>query len=401
VCAKSRASIGRGNQAIKERFVMGSYHGGGGKQAEAAGELTELAQVASEHTPESVERALAAAREELGMDVAFVSECTESRLVFRKLIGGAESFGWREGESIPLDDTYCRLLMEGRLPHVIPDAKSDERVKWLDVTGEADIGSYVGAAIRFSDGRLYGTLCVLSHSPDPSLNERDAMFVRVLARMVADQLEREELELKNWRLQIEAVGVRALLAALEARDGYTGEHSAAVVELSASVGHSLGLSEGEVANVKQAAMLHDLGKIGVPDSILNKQGPLKEEEWKMMQEHSVIGERIVASIEDLAHLAPIIRATHERWDGKGYPDGLSGEQIPLASRIVFACDAWHAMNSERPYRKALSSEEMIEELAKNAGQQFGPGVVQALMEVLKTHRLQAPSRGTETSETGR
>ena len=105
--------------------------------------------------------------------------------------------------------------------------------------------------------------------------------------------------------------------------------------------------------------------------------------------------------ESATHLVPINRATHERWDGKGYPDGLSGEQIPLASRIVFACDAWHAMISERPYRKALSSEAMIEELEKNAGQQFDPGVVQALREVLKTHRLQQPSRGTETIETGR
>jgi len=364
------------------------YHGVDGKQAEAAGELSELAQAASERTPESVERALAAAREELGMDVAFVSECTDSKLVFRNLVGDAESFGWREDEGIPFDDTYCRLLMEGRLPNVIPDAESDGRVKGLDVTGEADIGSYVGVPIKFSDGRIYGTLCVLSHSPAPSLKERDAMFVRVLARMVADQIEREELELKNWRLQIEAVGVRALLAALEARDGYTGDHSAAVVELSASVTRSLGLSEEEVANVKQAAMLHDLGKIGIPDSILNKQGPLDEEEWRVMQKHPVIGERIVASIEDLAHLVPIIRAAHERWDGKGYPDGLSGEQIPLASRIVFACDAWHAMISDRPYRKALSSEAMIEELEKNAGQQFDPGVVQALMEILNPHRPQ-------------
>ena len=95
--------------------------------------------------------------------------------------------------------------------------------------------------------------------------------------------------------------------------------------------------------------------------------------------------------ESATHLAPINRATHERWDGKGYPDGLSGEQIPLASRIVFACDACYAMISERPSRKALSSEAMIEELEKNAGQQFDPGVVQVLKVILKTHCLQAPS----------
>ena len=365
---------------------------GGEKQADAAGELSELAQLASERTPETVERALAAAREGLGMDVAFVSECANSRLIFRNLVGDAKSFGWREGEDIPLDDTYCRLLMEGRLPNVIADAKRDERVTFLDVTGEAAIGSYVGVPIRFSDGHLYGTLCALSHSSDPSLEERDALFVRVLARIVAEHLEREELELKNWRLQIETTGVKALLAALEARDGYTGEHSAAVVELSVSVARSLGLSEEEVTNVKQAALLHDIGKIGIPDSILNKQGPLDEAKWRVMQKHPLIGERIVASIEDLAHLAPIIKATHECWNGKGYPDGLKGEQIPLASRIIYACDAWHAMISDRPYREALSSEAMIEELKKNTGQQFDPRVVQVLREVLKDHRLHSPNQ---------
>jgi response regulator RpfG family c-di-GMP phosphodiesterase len=362
---------------------MDNYAGRGGEQAYAAGELFELAQVASERTPHTVERALAAAMEVLNMDVAFVSECADTKLIFRNLVGDAESFGWRESEGIPLDDTYCRLLVDGRLPNMIPDSKSDARVKWLDVTGEANIGSYVGVPIRFSDGRLYGTLCALSHSSDPLLEERDALFVRVLARIVAEQLEREELELKNWRLQIETTGGRALLAALEARDGYTGEHSTAVVELAVSVSQRMGLSEEEVADIKQVAMLHDIGKIGIPDSILNKQGTLSEEERRVMQKHPVIGERIVSSIEGLARLAPIIRAVHEHWDSEGYPDGLSEEEIPLASRIVHACDAWHAMISDRPYRKALSSEAAIEEIKKGAGKQVDPRVVQVLVEHLK------------------
>ena len=146
---------------------------------------------ASERTPETIERVLEAAREELGMEVAFVSEFTQRRMVFRKLAGEAESFGWQEDDSVPLDDTFCQLLLEGRLPNVIPDAKADGRVKFLKVTGKADIGSYVGAPIRFSDGHLYGTFCVLSHSPEPSLVERDGQFVRVLARLVAEQIERE------------------------------------------------------------------------------------------------------------------------------------------------------------------------------------------------------------------
>ena len=166
------------------RFVLLDY-------ANDARKLAKLSEIASEHPPEVIERALAAAKEELGLEVAFVSEFAEQRMIFRKLVGNAESFGWREEESIPLDNTYCRLLMEGRLPNIIPDAKNDERVNCLDVTGEARIGSYVGVPIRFSDGRLYGTLCALSHSPNPPLEERDARVMRVLARLVAEQLEHE------------------------------------------------------------------------------------------------------------------------------------------------------------------------------------------------------------------
>ena len=160
--------------------------------ARAAAKLAKLSKLASERTPEAVGRALAAAMEELGMEVAFVSEFAEQRMVFRKLAGDAKSFGWQEGESVPLDDTFCQLLIEGRLPSLIPDANADERVKHLDVTGKAGIGSYVGVPIKFSDGHIYGTLCALSHSPDPSLKERDVQFVRVLAQLVAEQLEREQ-----------------------------------------------------------------------------------------------------------------------------------------------------------------------------------------------------------------
>ena len=222
----------------------------------------------------------------------------------------------------------------------------------------------------------------LSHATDPSLREREAGFVSVIGRLVAEQLEREELESRNQRLRAVATGVGALLAALEARDGYTGEHSEAVVELSKKLAERLGLSEEEIDDVEQAARLHDVGKIGVPDSILRKPGPLDEDEWATMRDHPAIGERIVASTESLAYLAPVVRAEHERWDGKGYPDGLSGNEIPLASCIILACDAFHAMTSDRPYRKAMPAEEALAEIERNAGTQFCPAVAEALLEVV-------------------
>lgn len=360
------------------------------RRTDRADKLTELFKVASAGTHETIEQALAVAKDELGMDIAFVSEFARERMIYRKLAGDAASFGLREGESMPLVKTFCKLLMEGRLPSVISNTTKDEQAKLIDLTEEANIRSYVGVPISFSDGRFYGTLCTYSHSPDPSLEERDAQFMRVLARIVADQLEREELEAQKRRLAVELAELRALLAALEARDGYSGEHSKIVMELSVEVAQQMSLSEAEVSIARQAALLHDIGKIGVPDSVLKKCGTLNDIEIEMIRKHTAIGARMVASLEGLAPLAPIIRASHERWDGKGYPDGLSGEEIPLSARIVHACDAWHAMLSDRPYRKALSVETAIEQLKKYAGKQFDPGMVSALMVVLKRRHLQLP-----------
>ena len=142
----------------------------------------------------------------------------------------------------------------------------------------------------------------------------------------------------------------------------------------------LGLTEQQLHELEFAAVLHDVGKIGVPAHILNKTGRLTEAEFAMITQHTVIGERIVSRIEYLRPLGPIIRAAHERWDGLGYPDGLAGEAIPLESRIVFVCDAFHAMISDRPYRARLSEDEALEELRANAGSQFDPAVVSAFVE---------------------
>jgi PAS domain S-box-containing protein len=177
-------------------------------------------------------------------------------------------------------------------------------------------------------------------------------------------------------------GIDALLAALNARDGYTSEHSRSVVDLVETVARRLQLSDDEIRTARQVALLHDIGKLGVPDSVLRKPGPLDANEWRPMREHPIIGARIVESIPGLEHLGPAIRAEHERWDGKGYPDGLSGDEIPIVSRITFVCDAYHAMISNRPYRKAMSEPRARLELRSKGSSQFDAGVVDALLAVL-------------------
>ena len=262
------------------------------------------------------------------------------------------------------------------------DSSGDPVVGDLPITADAGIGSYIGVPLTLSDGRSYGTFCCLSHAPDPSLRERDTQFMRLLARLLADLLERDALEAERRRLKRRAEKVGVLLAALAARDGYTEEHSTEVVSLANAIASRLGMEGPELAEVEAVALLHDVGKIGIPDAILRKPGSLTSEEWSVMRQHPEIGERIVASAPALAHLAPAVRAEHERWDGGGYPDGLAGEAIPVESRIVLVADAYHAMTSDRPYRAALAPVAALAELRRSSGTQFWPPAVEAAAAVL-------------------
>jgi HD-GYP domain-containing protein (c-di-GMP phosphodiesterase class II) len=330
--------------------------------------------------PERIlEGALESAREMLGMDMAYVADMRKGLEDYREVTGDGDSFGARAGESIPLEGTYCEALLDGRLGNVVSDAADNAITRELAITADGDIGSYIGVPLCFSDGRVYGTFCCLSHAPNPSLQDRDVRFMKVLGNLIVGQIEREERSSRAWRTAVAAGSVQALLAALEARDGYTQAHSQAVVVLAMEVGSRLGLDEEQLADLEWVALLHDIGKIGISDSILRKPGSLTDSEWEQMRRHPEIGERIIASMPPLAHLAPMYRAGHERWDGGGYPDGLAGEQIPLNSRIVLVCDAYHAMTSDRPYRKALSQQDARAEISKHAGTQFCPASATALL----------------------
>jgi putative nucleotidyltransferase with HDIG domain len=177
--------------------------------------------------------------------------------------------------------------------------------------------------------------------------------------------------------------ITALLMALDARDDYTAEHSSEVLSLVMAVCEDLGLESKQTLHTADVALLHDIGKIGIPNEILEKPSPLSEDEWTVMRRHPVIGERILNEVPGFEVVANAVRHEHERWDGTGYPDGLKAEEIPVASRIVLACDAYHAMTSVRPYRDPLSDAQAREQLRTNSGTQFDPKVVNALMSALE------------------
>jgi putative nucleotidyltransferase with HDIG domain len=181
-------------------------------------------------------------------------------------------------------------------------------------------------------------------------------------------------------------GVGALAKLLALRDGYTGGHADEVVELCDAVAVRLGLAAATVQELEMAARLHDLGKIGVPDVILHKPGRLTSDEWDVMRRHPAWGAEALAPVPGAARVAAAVRGHHERWDGRGYPDGLAGEDIPAASRIIAVADAWHAMTSNRSYRRALDDKHALAELRDGAGTQFDPVAVEALLGVLADRR---------------
>jgi HD-GYP domain-containing protein (c-di-GMP phosphodiesterase class II) len=171
---------------------------------------------------------------------------------------------------------------------------------------------------------------------------------------------------------------------VEADDAYTGEHCRGVVRLAVSVARALGLDAERCRNVEFSALLHDVGKIAIPNEIINKPGKLDEQEWAVVKMHTIEGQRMLETVGGLMHsVGRIVRSSHEHWDGNGYPDSLRGEEIPLEARIVSACDAFDAMTTTRSYRKGMSVDVAVAELTANSGSQFDPAVVAALLDVLE------------------
>jgi HD-GYP domain-containing protein (c-di-GMP phosphodiesterase class II) len=191
--------------------------------------------------------------------------------------------------------------------------------------------------------------------------------------------------------------VQALMKALEARDFVTEGHSDRLQQLVLPLARSRGLPEDAINDLLLFSRFHDLGKVGIPDSILGKPGALTEEEAEEMRKHSEIGHRIAKSVPDLAPIADLILKHHEWWNGRGYPLGLAGEDIPLPCRILAIADAFDAMTSDRPYRRAMSREKAVEELRASAGSQFDPELVEQFVATLD---CRTAHRVTSTKQTG-
>jgi two-component system, cell cycle response regulator len=250
-------------------------------------------------------------------------------------------------------DEFCVLVVTG--------ASSAKTIIALAASALSEQGE--GFAIKASHGAV-----ILPHEA------RDAALALKISdqRMYAHKEDRRSSASRQTR--------DILLQVLHEREPDLGNHLKGVAKLAMGVGSRLSLIPEELDEVVRAAELHDVGKMAIPDEILHKPGPLSDQEWSFVRQHTIIGERILSAAPALLPVAKLVRSSHEHWDGSGYPDGVAGEAIPLGARIVSVCDAFDAMMMSRPYRAAMTVEQALEELKTCAGTQFDPTVVDAFCE---------------------
>lgn len=280
-----------------------------------------------------------------------------------------DTFGHQAGDALlqrlgervseALDDRASAYRMGGDEFCVLARLDGDDALSVARIAADA----LSEAGEMFSIGCSYGIALV----PSEAASAEEALRIAD-ARMY-------EQKAAGRRTSATRQAADALLQVLVERNGSLADHSDDVARLAASTAERLGMDEFQVRQVHLAAQLHDVGKSAIPDSILNKPGPLDDDEWKFIERHTLIGERIVKAAPSISHAAPIIRASHERMDGTGYPDRLRGDEIPLGSRIIAVCDAFDAMVTDRSYRSGLTTSEALHELRRCAGSQFDPRVV--------------------------
>lgn len=263
---------------------------------------------------------------------------------------------------------------------VVNDVRADPRwSRRVDRRSGATTRNLVCVPVR-NRGRTVGAIQALNKRQG-HFDSDDRRALELLAGQVAVAMENAGLYDRLQQTFLESC--QALASAIELRDAYTGGHSRRVTRYSLQVGRLLGMDEQQLENLRITAILHDIGKLGVDDRVLRKPGKLDAEEFAQMMRHPQLGESMLAAVEQLAAIRPGIRAHHERVDGRGYPDGLRGQRIPLAARIIAVADTYDAMTSDRPYRRGLPARVAINEIRRCAGSQFDGGVVRAFLDAYR------------------
>jgi len=283
-------------------------------------------------------------------------------------------------ESSPIELVILDIKMPGKSGiEVLPEIKARYPGKAVIM---ATAGTEIGVAIQCLKQGADDYICKPFNLDEVTLSVQRALEKRRLVLELKDYHENLEQKVEEQAKKIRAAFLNAIAAlanALEAKDKYSSGHSLRVVETSVATARNLGLPPSSVEQIRLAGLVHDIGKIGVREDILNKPGNLTGEEYQHVQYHCEIGEHILSHVAEDNEILQMVRHHHERYDGKGYPDGLSGEQIPLGARILAVADTYDAMTSQRPYRSAMSRKEALDEIRRCTSTQFDPAVVTAFL----------------------
>ncbi|HEX2240083.1 MAG TPA: HD domain-containing phosphohydrolase [Actinomycetota bacterium] len=326
-----------------------------------------------------------------------------ARAVLRMVHADACSVSLLDDDGHTLRDVGASVLGESRLARVASERRLSDFPLIKEIL-ESDSGADISISDKGDDPAHRKLVAQLGYSralicritvegeaigivevfrvADRGFRSDDPEQIRMLASFAANSYTRLRLASKLEAHYTETLG--AIASALEAKDPYTQEHTNRIRDLAMGLGIAMQIPGEMRRSLSLGAILHDVGKIGVSDSVLLKPGPLTDLEWEVMRQHPTIGEKMLVGVEFVRPALPIIRNHHERWDGGGYPDRLEGEDIPIGARIVAVCDAFDAMTSDRPYRKALSIEQASEELLKHAGTQFDPACAALLVDVVSS-----------------
>jgi len=234
-------------------------------------------------------------------------------------------------------------------------------------------------------GEFVGLLIVGPKRSSQPYSQDDRLILSTLANQTAVAVENARLYEELEETFVQTIG--ALANAIDIRDTYTSSHSQKIADWAAAVARKMGLPPDDIRTIYWGGILHDIGKIGIPDEILKKPAKLTSHEWEIIKQHTIMGANLIAPIKKISHVAPIVEYSHERYDGLGYPHGIKGEEIPIGARIISVVDSYSAMRDERPYKKPFSNDQAIDELKRNSGTMYDPKIVDAFLDIIEYDRV--------------
>lgn len=287
-------------------------------------------------------------------------------------------------ERIKLGEGVTGKVAKTGKPVFVEDIETDIRFTRVEIEEKYNTKSFISVPLR-ARNKILGVLNIAASSDKRDLEDRNIRLLTILADQAAMTLENVQLynNLQSFYFEI----IQTLAKVIDAKDSYTYDHADRARHYAKRIAEKMSLPGVIVRHIEYAALMHDIGKIGIEEQILRKPGKLTLEEVEVIKKHPVIGNNIISPISFLAPVAPMVLYHQEWYDGNGYPEGLSGEEIPLGARIVAVIDAYDAMTSDRPYRKALSKEYAVSELKKGSGTQFDPKVVDVFVNILQDEGL--------------